>query len=105
MSYDCPAPDCDASFEQKKAALGHWAGMRDNDHNGSWAEANDQSTDSDASDTGSNPTMPDGPAETDTESDMVDLPCGHESYDESEAPDYPFIVTCDVCGESRRVTE
>lgn len=34
-----------------------------------------------------------------------ELPCGHESIDPAEAPDPPFTVTCDTCGESWTVTE
>jgi hypothetical protein len=45
--------------------------------------------------------FPENP-ESDTESDSekVDLPCGHESYDPAQAPEPPFSVTCDTCGQS-----
>jgi hypothetical protein len=46
---------------------------------------------------------PDADPDPDT-SDEVKLPCGCESYDESEAPDEPFFVTCSTCGTSYRVT-
>lgn len=37
--------------------------------------------------------------------EMVEFPCGHDSYDPTEAPDEPFAVTCDECGERYKVTE
>lgn len=33
------------------------------------------------------------------------LPCGHESFDPSEAPAPPFTVTCEECGGAWTVTE
>lgn len=33
------------------------------------------------------------------------LPCGHETFDPSKAPDPPFTVTCDECGGAWTVTE
>lgn len=37
-------------------------------------------------------------------SDVQELPCGHESFDESAAPEPPFVVSCDTCNQSWEVT-
>jgi hypothetical protein len=50
-----------------------------------------------------NPTMPTGPPTTAT--DEVELPCGHESFDADRAPEPPFNVRCETCGESFGVRE
>jgi len=39
------------------------------------------------------------------DSENVELPCGHEHYDPSEAPSKPFKIECEQCGNSWRVEE
>ncbi len=67
-------------------------------------------TDSDPSNN-DNPTFgtvdPDAEPDPDPEPDtpnQVELPCGCESYEPTEAPERPFAVTCSTCGTSYRVT-
>lgn len=36
---------------------------------------------------------------------LVELPCGHEEFPESDIPRYPSQVTCEVCGETYTVVE
>lgn len=42
----------------------------------------------------------DGNGTEDGESGEQELPCGHESFDMDKAPEPPFGVECDECGES-----
>ena len=36
--------------------------------------------------------------------EVVRLPCGHESFAKSAAPEPPFDVTCSVCGKTTKIT-
>jgi len=122
---DCPADGCNY-VNDRSGILGHYSGKRDEAHAGGYAEAKrqleeqedggstetvetDDSTDTtDASGGGDNPTM--GNATPDSGSDgggdtEHELPCGHDSFMESEAPEVPFVVSCDECPKSFEVTE
>lgn len=65
-------------------------------------ETDDDDTDSDPSD---NPVFGDADPDADIgDTDSVELPCGCESFDENEAPERPFEVTCSSCGKRYKVT-
>jgi len=123
---NCPVDGCDYENPNEKALKGHWGGMRDEAHSGAWhkamaeAEGSDSparagATETDESppegDTDTNPTFGSAEVETGTEtepadtSEEVDLPCGHESFAPAEAPEPPFRVSCEECGEAWNVTD
>jgi len=54
---------------------------------------------------GKDPVMGSGETGNVESSDDVELPCGHESFNEDEAPDPPFGIECSTCGESWTVRE
>jgi hypothetical protein len=69
-------------------------------------EVTDDVTDTDPSD---NPVFGNVDPDADPDAglaadDSVELPCGCESYEPTEAPAPPFAVTCSTCGTSYRVT-
>jgi len=119
----CPAEGCDESGLPESVA-GHAQGKRDDAHSGLTytgvlaevgteqpAESTDEpdtdeqsEADSEAEHGQTGLSFPENPDADDDRgeqaSDMVDLPCGHESYNEAEAPDPPFGVSCESCGKS-----
>lgn len=116
QTITCPAEGCDYTGP-KSSVLGHYSGKRDDDHPGGYERAktlldDDVETAETPTETttettsNSDPTMgnanPDEYDEAD-ESDDVELPCGHESFDpEDVEKSPPYIVSCDTCGESWR---
>jgi len=112
----CPAEDCEYESPNEKSVKGHWGGSQDERHTGAYHKALEQqaqaqagSGDSGADSPGPLPDVDSGASEPsnsdESDGDMVDLPCGHESFDESQAPDVPFTVSCDTCGNSWTVTD
>ena len=123
----CPADGCEYSGVPKSVAA-HYSGSQNDVHKGGYQvaiqklEAMDSSTDTTdtESDTGSvsqssgsgdglgipsTESAQEPSQEPETETDMHDLPCGHESFDLADAPEPPFAVSCDTCGKSWGVTE
>jgi hypothetical protein len=115
----CPADGCDYDGF-RSSVLGHYSGRQDDAHAGGYQKAKtmldgedtatetaETTEDTPQSDTSSSPVMgnadPDATTEPDTE--HVELPCGHESYDPGEAPDPPFAVSCSECGKAWEVQE
>lgn len=115
----CPAEGCDYDGF-KSSVLGHYSGRQDDAHAGGYQKAKtlldsgdttQETTETaetdDSTDTSDSPVMgdadPDATTEPDTEG--VELPCGHESYNASEAPDPPFAVSCSECGNAWKVQE
>jgi len=66
----------------------------------------EQSTAEQSSDdsTAGNPVMGDADPGS-SQNEQVDLPCGHESFSRSDAPEPPFGVSCSECGESWAVSD
>lgn len=114
----CPVEGCDFSGSISQVQ-GHFGKTKDAGHGGSFPGAEDAGpeptqlnpnqhmTDTDTSTTTTttttNPTMPTGdPTDTgtDTAGKGETLPCGHESINPNDAPEPPFNVTCETCGES-----
>jgi hypothetical protein len=109
---ECPADGCD--YEGlRDSVLGHYSGKPDDAHRGGYARARsllaDESTDStdtdnETPDSESNPVMGSAdPNPSPSGDDREELPCGHESYDPTEAPDPPYRVGCDECGDTWEV--
>lgn len=120
---NCPVDGCDYGPRPVKSVASHYSGKKDDAHSGGYEKAmsmlesdGGSKPDTDGTDgqTGS-PNQDDGPTfpeassgdngGTDTSEAPTDLPCGHESFDPSEAPDPPFRVQCDTCGASWTVTD
>jgi len=110
---ECPADGCDYEGPNAKQ---HWGGKQDAAHTGSFRKAlgvheeqQARSSDGTGDSPGPHPDADSGATEPseadDSDGDMVELPCGHESFDESQAPDTPFTVSCDTCGNSWTVTD
>lgn len=123
MTYKCPVcewtPDSDVDDPENSviahmsSSIGEHRGigyqkartmLNVNENGTDTAENDDTPTESE------NPVMGNAEPAADTEPDTstnsgVELPCGHESYDPSEAPDPPFKTSCDQCGGSWRVSE
>lgn len=112
---ECPADGC--SYEGvKSSVLGHYSGKSDDAHPGGYARARslladaDDPADEQAEDSadnqggGGDPTMGSADPSPD-QGGSRELPCGHESYDPSEAPDPPYRVGCSECGDTWRVTD
>jgi len=104
----CPAEGCDYTGVQS-SVLGHYSGTQDDAHAGGYKTGRDllESTDTNESE---NPVFGDSDPDADPEpnvetSDKLELPCGCDSYDVSDAPDPPYKITCPDCGQSWRVTE
>jgi len=123
----CPANGCEYSGA-KSSVLGHYSGMRDDAHAGGYRRAKEiveensgdgefiedepdggggQGAEEGGSPGEEDPIMGDGSTsqQTDGSTHREDLPCGHESFNPSEAPEPPFDVECNTCGESWTVTE
>lgn len=110
----CPAPGCPEQGTRAELS-GHWGGKSDDAHSGSFREAFDSESASDGASAGpsespdpegdrsGNPTF--GDADPSGDPDEIDLPCGHDSYDPSEAPDPPFRAECEQCGDGWTVRE
>jgi len=124
---ECPADGCSYSGV-KSSVLGHYSGKQDDAHAGGYQDAKqmldgvedgtagaqaggsadtsaDTDTREDTSESGDNPIVGNGtPDSTDYVPDgKVELPCGHEYFEKSEAPDPPFAVTCGECGQTVRI--
>jgi len=54
---------------------------------------------------GKDPVMGDGNTGNVGTSDDIELPCGHESFNPDNAPEPPFPVECEVCGETWTITD
>lgn len=101
----CPADGCGYRGDEEQLT-GHWGGS-DGPHEGPFPgleRAPDPDPEPDpeperAPADADNPTMPAG-SSTRTTTDGVELPCGHETFDPSRAPEPPFNVICETCGES-----
>jgi len=115
--YDCPADGCDYSGHREKV-LGHYSGKQDEAHSGGYHDAKQMLSDS--ADGGIDNTPDDSPAEGSqnpivdggqpsspepSSEDEVELPCGHESFSEEDAPEPPFEATCETCDEDFGVSE
>ena len=121
----CPAEGCDYSNVAESVA-GHAQAKRDaphkgisyrnvmDEHSGNGSESRQSSTSgsspSSTSTNGDNPTVGSGDSGGGTQadtggSDAVELPCGHESFDPAEAPDTPFVIGCETCGETWQVED
>jgi len=113
----CPADGCEYESPNEKSVKGHWGGSQDERHTGAYHKALEQqaqaqagSGDSGADSPGSLPDVDSGASEAsnsdESDGDMVELPCGCESFDESKIEQYPVLITCDTCGaQFRRVNE
>jgi hypothetical protein len=112
----CPADGCD--YEGfRSSVLGHYSGRQDDAHAGGYQKAKtlldggDTATETtetdDSADTSSSPVMGDADPQETAQSDTngVELPCGHEAYDPAEAPEPPFAVSCSECGKAWEVKE
>lgn len=120
-TYTCPAEGCD--YEGAKKSVGaHYSGKQDDDHEGGYLRAQELLEDADPSGevtvdespkpddsthdpAGDDPVMGSGPSFEEEDTDVEELPCGHETFDPSEAPEPPFRVSCGECGEGWTVTE
>jgi len=94
--------------KQYNNGMGHKAvGPNDTAVNADNTSSTTSSTTAQQSGAGANPTMPDGdgsPEPNQSNTEKVDLPCGHDSYDPSEAPEKPFRITCTDCKQTWRVS-
>jgi len=130
-NYTCPAGNCGTTWESKEAVKGHWGGMQDESHTGAFHKAweafqkerngdkpdtneldgEDEEPDEDPSENepdasvGKDPVKGSGNTnDVESQSD-VSLPCGHETFDPDEAPEPPYQVGCETCGETWTVRE
>lgn len=115
----CPADGCDYSGVPK-SVLGHYSGKRDGAHEGGYERGRQRLGLDDDGDSreevsrspedggggsggggggGGNPTFGDADPDSGSDDTEHDLPCGHESFDETEAPEPPFRVECSQCGD------
>ena len=105
----CPAEGCDYTGVQS-SVLGHYSGTQDDAHAGGYKTGRDLLETDSTTTTSENPVFGDIDPDADPDpepdtSDNVELPCGCDSYDPSDAPDPPYKITCPDCGQSWRVTE
>jgi hypothetical protein len=82
-----------------------WAEVRGGGDNES-PDGGDDAGDAGDNSSGDNIEFPENPHADDgddQQNDTVSLPCGHEEYDESEAPDPPHWVSCGQCDRRWKV--
>jgi hypothetical protein len=98
--------DPDADVSPSTRDIGQSAAVESAPTDSTVDEDTNHDTDSDPSNN-DNPTFgtvdPDADLEPD-EPELVELPCGCESYEKSKAPEKPFVVTCETCGTQYKVT-
>jgi len=101
----CPAEGCDYTGVQS-SVLGHYSGTQDDAHAGGYKTGRDLLEADSTTTTSENPVFGDIDPDTDPEpeTESVELPCGCDSFDPSEAPQAPYKITCPDCGQSWKVT-
>jgi len=125
MTQSITCPLCDEFTGDKKSVATHMFTTGDETHTGvnyqkaiRLIETNTDSnpTNEDDEPDETNESEPDEPVGKDpvkgsgntsdvNSSNDIELPCGHESFDPDNAPEPPFPVECEVCGETWTVTD
>lgn len=104
---DCPADGCDYRGTEK-SVKGHWGGKQDDPHSGAYHRAKEAHAEASAEGgEGDKDTLEPREASFGSADDgdggdgdtEHTLPCGHESFSDSDVPGTYFLATCETCGK------